>query len=477
MSSLAVSLLLLLLVAIVVVVGYNLRQGAGPRGQRLRDLARELGVRVRDVSRGASRRRETPAARDARHAAEPRLGRDAPGVGAAVTEGSAGDASQGASAAPWNGEPDDFSAGCDRDPAVGETTAAAHAPDAVDAADDPLHAPGASPGASARPREPEPGPMSGAALDTAAPTRATAQAPAGPAAGRAAQTAFAAAAPVEGGVAVEAPARTAAGPTAPRGPAISEACDCIVELAPASACPGERLAMLAQRFRRAGSKPVALEARRAGAGSPDTPEAPAAGRSYDAIRIGILLANRHGPLNAMEFSEFVNGVQTLAEALSARPALPAMGSVLARARDLDSTCAQLDAQIGVNVEAPEAIEPAQLAALASPLSLVERGSHRYVRPGAHGEPLFSVGFADSPSRLTFLLDVPRVAASLGPFARMLEAADGCAQRLGAKLVDDGGRPLTQAALAQIARQLEQRYESLEAIGLPAGSTLALKVFN
>jgi hypothetical protein len=49
--------------------------------------------------------------------------------------------------------------------------------------------------------------------------------------------------------------------------------------------------------------------------------------------------------------------------------------------------------------------------------------------------------------------------------------------VGGRLVDDGGRPLAESALAQIGRQLVQRYESLEAIGLPAGSALALRVFN
>jgi hypothetical protein len=259
------------------------------------------------------------------------------------------------------------------------------------------------------------------------------------------------------------------------GPLLSEACDCVVELVPASPLAGGRVLAIAQRFRRAGSKPVAFDAR--SRADDEGFEPLASGRSYELVRVGVLMANRHGPLNAMEFSEFVSAVQAIAETLSAQAEMPAMGSVLARARDLDSTCAQLDAQIGVNVEAPEAVEPAQLAALAPALSLVERGSHRYVRPGPQGEALFSLAFADSPSRLTFLLDVPRVAASLSPFARMVQAANACAQRLGARLVDDSGKPLTQASLAQISRQLDQRYESLEAIGLPAGSTLACKVFN
>ena len=200
-------------------------------------------------------------------------------------------------------------------------------------------------------------------------------------------------------------------------------------------------------------------------------------RRYQALRVGILMANRHGALNAMEFSEFVAGVQAIAEPLAVLADTPDMAAVLARARDLDATCAQLDAQVGVNVEAPEALGPAQLAALAATMSVVERGSNRYARMGVQGDVVFSVALADVPNRLTFLLDVPRSAPASDAWRKMLEAANACAQRVGGRLVDDGGRPLLEPALAQIGRQLVQRYESLEAIGLPAGSALALRVFN
>lgn len=259
-------------------------------------------------------------------------------------------------------------------------------------------------------------------------------------------------------------------------PLLSELCDCIVEIPLRSAWPGERLIALAQRFRRAGAKPVAIEGRRAGA-SADQWGALSASRQYEALRAGILLANRHGPLNAMEYSEFVTGVQTIADAVSALADTPDMAAVLARARDLDATCAQLDAQIGLNVEAPEALGPAQLAALAAPLAIVERGSNRYARLGDQGEVVFSVALADTPNRLTFLLDVPRSSPDSDAWGRMLDAARACAQHLGGRLVDDGGRPLADSSLAQIGRQLVQRYESLEAIGVPAGSALALRVFN
>lgn len=257
---------------------------------------------------------------------------------------------------------------------------------------------------------------------------------------------------------------------------LSAVCDCIVTLSLPTPWPGERLLPIAQRFRRAGGKPVAIEGRASGAAAQDW-RALAAGVQYEALRVGILMANRHGPLNAMEYSEFVAGVQSLAETLSALADTPDMAEVLARARDLDASCAQLDAQVSVNVEGPDALGPAQLAGLGGALSIVERGSNRYARIGTQGEQLFSVALADVPDRLTFLLDVPRSPPASDGWAQMIAAARECAAQLGGRLVDDAGRPLAEASLEQIGRQLLQRYESLEALGLPAGSVLALKVFN
>lgn len=257
-------------------------------------------------------------------------------------------------------------------------------------------------------------------------------------------------------------------------PVLSEVADCVIELVPEAPLSGERLQLIAMRMRRAGSKPIAIDAKPVDGAEF---EAPAAGRNYAVMRIGVLLVNRHGALNAMEFSDFTGAVQALAESLPAQADIPAMGPVLARARELDAICAQLDVQIGINVEAAAPIENGQLAAIAHDLELVEQISQRYVRLDPHGAVLFSLAFADVPERVTFLLDVPRVPAGMMPFEKMVQAATTCARRLGASLVDDGGRTLSQASLAQIARQLGQRYESLEAIGLPAGSSLACKVFN
>jgi len=285
-------------------------------------------------------------------------------------------------------------------------------------------------------------------------------------------------------------------------PTLSPIADCIVELDLGSPLAGERLIQLTRGLRRAGGKPILVEGLEEirddapdratdaagerdaqGAGGPPDGAAPAdwqplaAGRAYVALRVGVLLANRHGPLNAMEFSEFVSAVQSLAEQLSVLADAPDMAAVLARARDLDEICANLDAQVGIAVEAPEPLGVADLARLALECGCVERGNNRHARLGPGGEVLFSLALADAPNRLQLLLDVPRAPSALAPWREMLACGQRCAQRLGGPLVDDAGRPLAEPQLARIDEQLAQRHASLEAAGFPAGSALALRLFN
>lgn len=473
MSSLGTSLLLLVILAVVLVMLYNLRQ-SWPR-LRLREGWWRVGrtgagtPAAADAPGAAAVPRRAPAdAPNAGGAAlrvrgEPRLGAGGPHPEAAARSAPPDAATQSAppDAAAWPAPSD-----VDAWPAPPEAGAGSAAPDAA--------------ARSAASASSDAGVRGAPAAMPASPASSIPSAPPASAAPHGPSTPFTQSALPASAQPAAAPAsaqpREAAGAGAPPAPLLSEVSDCIVTLALASPCPGERLTAIAQRFRRAGGKPVAIEGRADGSGPGDW-HAPAPGVQYEALRIGVLMANRHGPLNAMEYSEFVAGVQSIAESLSALADTPDMAAVLARARDLDATCAQLDAQIGVNVEAHDPLGPAQLAGLAGALSVVERGSNRYARIGAQGELVFSVALADVPGRLTFLLDVPRCPPALEAWAHMIGTARECAARLGGRLVDDAGQPLADASLAQIGRQLLQRYDSLEAIGLPAGSPLALKVFN
>lgn len=279
--------------------------------------------------------------------------------------------------------------------------------------------------------------------------------------------------------------------------------DCIVEFTLPAALAAERLAALGQRLRRVGSKPVTLEAGTE-AGQAAVREAladgivdgtaedqgaaadlageiawrlPVPGQHYRKVRIGALLANRSGPMNAMEFSEFVAGVQAIAEHLNVLADTPDMNAVLARARALDDLCASLDAQMGLGVEAHGPLGLEDLAGLAAQAGCVERGNNRYARLAEGGEVLFSLALADAPNRLSLLLDVPRAPASAEPWAEMLGCARLCAERLGGRIVDDAGRPLSEAHLVAIEQQVAQRHQALEDAGFAAGSGLALRLFN
>lgn len=284
-------------------------------------------------------------------------------------------------------------------------------------------------------------------------------------------------APIEPSLGPVPPVAPAAGggSAGPRGTVLDARLDCIVTFDLGAPVAADRLLSVASTLRRAGSKPIVIEAN-PGDGCWAPPRA--ADGIAQAVRAGVLLANRHGPLNAMEFSEFGQAVQTLARGIGApAPELPGMADVLEHARQLDEACARLDAVIGLNVQTPTALSPAELAALAAGLDLDERGNNRFTRVGPDGEALFSLSLGGRAQQLTLLLDLPRAPAAAQPWERMVECAEMCAARTGGQVVDDAGRPFSPAAAAEVARELAARYAALRTAGLDAGSTAALRVFN
>jgi FtsZ-interacting cell division protein ZipA len=85
--------------------------------------------------------------------------------------------------------------------------------------------------------------------------------------------------------------------------------------------------------------------------------------------------------------------------------------------------------------------------------------------------------ADTTSRLTLLLDVPCVAQAKDGFGRMVDCAKALEVRLDAAIVDDFDQPLLDEALGEIAGQVQEFYQEMEAADIPAGSTRALRLFS
>ena len=250
--------------------------------------------------------------------------------------------------------------------------------------------------------------------------------------------------------------------------------DCIIEiLFDGDDLPAARLLQLTQATRRVGSKPVLFE----GQSLLNDWEPIVAGERFYGLRGGVLLANRNGPLNAMEFSDFVSLMQALADLLERPIRVPDLPTTLNRARALDAQCAELDAQIGLSVVCPQPLSTHDLSQVATEMGLAERGNNRFAALGEFGEVLFSLALGDAQHRLTFLLDVPRAPAATQPWDMMVDCAQRCAVRYGAQLVDDADKPLSDQALARIGGQLGQRYQRLADATFVAGSPVALRLFN
>jgi ZipA, C-terminal FtsZ-binding domain len=268
---------------------------------------------------------------------------------------------------------------------------------------------------------------------------------------------------------------SSANEVAPKLPAsvLSDDFDYLLEFALPSLQSGERLISLTAAHRRAGGKPVAFD----GLLSTGQWVMLQAGELYVALRAGLLLANRHGPLNAMEFSDFGNFSQTLADQLDCEITLADMPRVLSRAREVDRRCADLDAQLGISIQTPEVTSPATLATVASEYGLSERGAGRFAKLDDTGGTLFTLSFGEQADKLALLLDVPRASAQHRPWQTMLHCAEQIAQRLNGQLVDDTGKALPEGIWGQIEEQLRQRYWALEAAGIEPGSARALRLFN
>lgn len=253
--------------------------------------------------------------------------------------------------------------------------------------------------------------------------------------------------------------------------------DCVIPLTLEHPMAGEKLLPLMQNLRHANKKPLHY------AGLAQDWEAISHGGHYSAIRVGVQMANRNAVLNELEYSELVMQLRQLADQLGAEPDVPDMIEVMARARSLHQFVAEHDAQLGVNLlsnGAPWAINTLLLALEKQGFDV--RPDGRFVMPDGNGGYLFSLSTnvtpaAETTTRLTLLLDVPCVVPEKDGFGAMVACTKALAARLDGTIVDDSNTPLQDAALAQIAGQVQSFYEEMLACQIPPGSARALRLFS
>ncbi|MDQ5945329.1 MAG: hypothetical protein QG619_749, partial [Pseudomonadota bacterium] len=112
--------------------------------------------------------------------------------------------------------------------------------------------------------------------------------------------------------------------------------------------------------------------------------------SYRRLRVGLLLADRRGPLGEADLLTFHAAMQNLAEELTAVADLPPRDAALDAAIALDQFCANVDIQVGLNVISQGQVFPGtKVRALAEAAGMVLDASGRFVRCDDDGHVLYT----------------------------------------------------------------------------------------
>lgn len=241
--------------------------------------------------------------------------------------------------------------------------------------------------------------------------------------------------------------------------------------------------------RRAGTKPLQIEGLNAATGDWELPQP---GQRYGEFQAGLKMASRSGPLNEIEYSEFVQKIQAFADGVGGFVQFPDMLDVVARARELDQFAASHDAQLALLLRAKAtAWTPGFVQQAAARHGFVAGAlPGRLVMPaGEEGAPpVLTLQFdaqaalAEDPEalslrELTLALDVPQTPAEAEPFALWQESARALARDLEAEVCDDRGQVLGLHAFAAIDVELKKLYAALAERDLAAGSPVARRLFS
>jgi hypothetical protein len=272
-------------------------------------------------------------------------------------------------------------------------------------------------------------------------------------------------------------------------PALDALIDAMARITHDELVSGEAALAALPPTRRVGSKPFAIE------GLNDVSEAwesPRAGQRYSAFQAGVQLAGRTGALNEIEFSEFVQKVQTFADALGAMAEFPEMHHEVSRARELDQFASSHDAQLSFTLRAKTVAWSTgyvqQHAARQGFVAGAMPG--RMVLPAAAlgMPPILALSFdtqaalSEDPEQsalrsLDLSLDVAHVERSEQPYIRLRDVAIALAASMDGVITDAQGRMITRDAMDAIGADLEHLYDMLESRDLAAGSPQARRLFS
>ena len=212
---------------------------------------------------------------------------------------------------------------------------------------------------------------------------------------------------------------------------------------------------------------------------------------YSRLRLALQMANRGGPLSAVQLGAFNDGLNMLATRFSASVQLPDADKVLAEAKALDIFCVDVDVAIGINVITADAegFSGARVRALVESEGFKLEPDGVFHLEDADENTLLTLSNQEAAPFLpeavsgmntkgiTILLDVPRVADAEGALQRMFELGRSLSVTLKGRLVDDNRAALTASSMDKIRQQLTDIHVAMNARGVAPGSPRALRLFS
>ncbi|WP_322996782.1 cell division protein ZipA C-terminal FtsZ-binding domain-containing protein [Castellaniella sp.] len=258
---------------------------------------------------------------------------------------------------------------------------------------------------------------------------------------------------------------------------IDAACEAVIDIALAHPVPGAALAEALQDVAQVGKKPVRVFAQCEGGGygaqvQPD--------ESYVSVQLAVVMANRSGPLTAIEWSKLWNQAQNLAERFEGQIEAPEQSVVLSQAADLDARCAAMDAQVGLILQLASPRSVAAITQAAAEVGFVQT-SKGWAWMAENGLPRFvlllDAAAREDTHRVDLLLDVPNSIPDDQAFSRMVAVGRDLAGRLDAHVLDDQGRTFQDSSAPPIDRQISALYDQLDKSGFLAGTERTARIFS
>lgn len=205
----------------------------------------------------------------------------------------------------------------------------------------------------------------------------------------------------------------------------------------------------------------------------------------------LVLADRSGALQPSQMDAFCDMAQAVAASLYAVVDFPDKQAALDLALDLDEFCAEVDVLIGVNLVSKEGapFPGTKLRGLAEAAGMSIQADGQFHYFDDQGNDLFSLGNLEnipfdaeemkhlSTHGINFVFDVPKASGGLQAFNQMILSANQFVLPLGALLVDDNRRELTNAGLDKIRQQLAGLYDKMAQRQIAPGSPCTKRLFG